>query len=188
MSQSEIERFAADLKSNAALRAGAEKAQAEKSAATPLHRAVAFAASKGYAFTADEAKEHIKAKAKAAGKEPPMPNSTVWREARIAMSTQWGCLSEGMPGKIQRGVFTSPDCERWPAIAIDALMQWTFPSADQWNTKCYDNWRRAAAAVADRVGRLGDGKRINGAAGLWQLRPNATWPRHGRNQHPKSKD
>jgi hypothetical protein len=38
MSLSEIERFAADLKSNAALRAEAEKAQADKSDATPLHR------------------------------------------------------------------------------------------------------------------------------------------------------
>ena len=68
MSIAEIERFAADLKSNAALRAEAEKAQADKSHATPLARAVAFAASKGYAFTADEAKEHAKAKAKADGK------------------------------------------------------------------------------------------------------------------------
>lgn len=60
MSIAEIERFAADLKSNEALRAEAEKAQ------TPL---VTFAASKGYAFTADEVKEHAKARAKAAGKE-----------------------------------------------------------------------------------------------------------------------
>jgi len=68
MSQSEIERFAADLKSNAALRAEAEKAQADKSHATPIDRAVAFAAGKGYAFTVDEAKEQVKANAKAAGK------------------------------------------------------------------------------------------------------------------------
>ena len=57
MSIAEIERFAADLKSNAALRAEAE-AQADKSHATPIDRAVAFAATKGYAFTADQAKEH----------------------------------------------------------------------------------------------------------------------------------
>ena len=69
MSISEVERFAADLKSNAALRAEAEKAQADKSHATPLAGAVAFAASKGYAFTADHAKDHIRAKAKAGGKE-----------------------------------------------------------------------------------------------------------------------
>jgi hypothetical protein len=69
MSLSEIERFAADLKSNAALRAEAEKAQADTSAATPLHRTAAFAASKGYAFTADELKQHVRAKAKAAGKQ-----------------------------------------------------------------------------------------------------------------------
>jgi hypothetical protein len=69
MSLSEIERFAADLKSNAALRAEAEKAQADMSDATPLHRAAAFAASKGYGFTADELKEQVKATAKAAGKQ-----------------------------------------------------------------------------------------------------------------------
>src|SRR5260370_2804088 len=69
MSIAETERFAADLKSNEALRAEAGKAQADKSHATPIDRAVAFAAGKGYAFTAEEAKEHAKAKAKAAGKE-----------------------------------------------------------------------------------------------------------------------
>jgi predicted ribosomally synthesized peptide with nif11-like leader len=69
MSLSEIERFAADLKSNAALRAKAEKAQADTSHVTPLQRAAAFAASKGYAFTADELKEHAKGKPKAAGKQ-----------------------------------------------------------------------------------------------------------------------
>jgi hypothetical protein len=69
MSLSEIERFTADLKSNAALRAEAERARANNSAGTPLQRAVAFAASKGYAFTADELKEHAKANANAAGKQ-----------------------------------------------------------------------------------------------------------------------
>jgi hypothetical protein len=69
MSQSEIERFAADLKSNTALRAEAEKAQADTSHATPLARSAAFAASKGYQFTIDHAKDYMKTKAKAAGKE-----------------------------------------------------------------------------------------------------------------------
>src|SRR6266481_1755235 len=69
MSQSEIERFAADLKSNPALRAEADKAQADKSHATPIDRAVAFAAAKGYAFTAEQATEHVKARRKAAGKK-----------------------------------------------------------------------------------------------------------------------
>ena len=69
MSIAEIERFAADLKSNEALRTEAEKAQADKSHATPTDRMVAFAATKGYAFTVDELKEHAKARAKAAGKE-----------------------------------------------------------------------------------------------------------------------
>ena len=69
MSLSEIERFTADLKSDAALRGEAEKAQADTSHATLLQRAAAFAASKGYAFTADELKEHVKAKAKTEGKQ-----------------------------------------------------------------------------------------------------------------------
>jgi predicted ribosomally synthesized peptide with nif11-like leader len=62
MSIAEIKRFAADLKSNEALRAEAGTAQAKESV-------VAFAATKGYAFTADEVKEYAKATAKAAGKE-----------------------------------------------------------------------------------------------------------------------
>jgi hypothetical protein len=68
MSVSEIERFAADLKSNAALRAEAEKAQADKSHATPLQRSVAFAASKGYEFTIEEAKQYATERAAAQGK------------------------------------------------------------------------------------------------------------------------
>ena len=68
MSIAEIERLVADLKSEATLRAEAEKAQADTSHATPLAATLAFAASKGYAFTADHVKEHIKAKARAAGK------------------------------------------------------------------------------------------------------------------------
>lgn len=61
MSLSEIRRFAADLKDNAALRAEAKKAQADKSHSTPLDRAVSFAASKGYVFTSDQLKEPAKA-------------------------------------------------------------------------------------------------------------------------------
>jgi hypothetical protein len=68
MSIAEIERFAVDLKSNAALRAEAEKSQADKSHGTPLERSMAFAASKGYGFTAEEAKQHVKQKAAAKGK------------------------------------------------------------------------------------------------------------------------
>ena len=68
MSIAEIERFAADLKSNAALRAEAEKVNADKSHASPLERSMAFATSKGYHFTAEEAKEHVKTKAAAKGK------------------------------------------------------------------------------------------------------------------------
>ncbi len=62
MSIAEIERFVADLKSNEALRAEVEKAQAETSM-------VAFAVTKGYTFTADEVKAYAKAMVKAAGKE-----------------------------------------------------------------------------------------------------------------------
>ena len=68
MSQSECERFAADLQSNAALRAGVAKAQADKSHATPIACAVAFAASKGYSLSIEEAQEHVKART-AAGKK-----------------------------------------------------------------------------------------------------------------------
>jgi hypothetical protein len=68
MSSAEIQRFAADLKSNAALRADAEKSQADKSHAAPLDRFVAFAKSKGYAISIDEAKQHVQAKAAAEGK------------------------------------------------------------------------------------------------------------------------
>ena len=65
----EVERFAADLQSNATLRAEAEKAQAEKSHANGIDRALVFAASKGYAFTAEEMKKHAKGRATAAGRE-----------------------------------------------------------------------------------------------------------------------
>ncbi|MDP1840156.1 MAG: hypothetical protein Q8N31_13195 [Reyranella sp.] len=67
MSIAEIERFATDLNANEALRVEAGKAEAEKSHGTPMDRAVAFAISKGYDFTADEARQHAKARAKAKG-------------------------------------------------------------------------------------------------------------------------
>jgi hypothetical protein len=67
MSSAEIKRFAADLKSNSALRTEAEKSQADKSHAAPLERFVAFAASKGYGFTIEEAKQHVQARAAAKG-------------------------------------------------------------------------------------------------------------------------
>jgi predicted ribosomally synthesized peptide with nif11-like leader len=65
MSLSECERFIADLKSNAALRAEAEKARADKS---PLASMVALAVGKGYKVTAEEAREHLKRQAAAKGK------------------------------------------------------------------------------------------------------------------------
>ena len=68
MSIAEIERFTADLKSDAALRAEAEKTQADKSHASPLERSMAFAASKGYKFTLAEARQHAKERAAAKGR------------------------------------------------------------------------------------------------------------------------
>ena len=62
MSIAELERFAAALKSSEALRGEAEKAAANTSHAMAADFAVAFAASKGYAFTANEAKEYLRAK------------------------------------------------------------------------------------------------------------------------------
>jgi predicted ribosomally synthesized peptide with nif11-like leader len=64
MSIAEIERFAADMKSSDALRAEAEKAWSGMPDATPIDRALTFATSKGYAFTADEMKEKAKAGSK----------------------------------------------------------------------------------------------------------------------------
>jgi predicted ribosomally synthesized peptide with nif11-like leader len=64
MSYSEVERFSKDLKVNPAL-----KEEAKKHASNPLAQAVGFAASKGYHFTLEDAKVHLKAKAKVAGKE-----------------------------------------------------------------------------------------------------------------------
>ena len=69
MSLHEIERFAADLRADAALRAEAEKVQTEESDGTLLARAVAFAACRGYHFTVDEAKAHTRARARAVGRE-----------------------------------------------------------------------------------------------------------------------
>ena len=66
MSIAEIERFDADIRSNAALRAEIETS-AKPSQATPFEDVVAFAAAKGYGFTASELMEHAKTKAAASG-------------------------------------------------------------------------------------------------------------------------
>jgi hypothetical protein len=68
MSLSECDRFDADLQSDAALRAEVEKIVAEPSREPTLARLVALAISKGYSVTPGEAREHVKAKAAAAGK------------------------------------------------------------------------------------------------------------------------
>jgi hypothetical protein len=68
MSLSECDRFEADLQSSAALRAEAAKAAAGTSAATPLARVVALASNKGYSVTVEDARQHLKARATAAGK------------------------------------------------------------------------------------------------------------------------
>jgi predicted ribosomally synthesized peptide with nif11-like leader len=64
MSIAEIQRFAADVNSNAALHAEAEKIYAQASQVAPM---VAFATAKGYGFTVGELKEQAKVKATAAG-------------------------------------------------------------------------------------------------------------------------
>jgi len=69
MSIAEIERFAADINSNAALRAESEKAFAQASQAASLDGVLTFATAKGYNFTASEMTEHAKAKAGATGKQ-----------------------------------------------------------------------------------------------------------------------
>jgi hypothetical protein len=63
------------MKSNEALRGEAEKAQAEAARAAPLARSVALAASKGYAFTADEAKSISRRGPRPLARNSPMPNS-----------------------------------------------------------------------------------------------------------------
>ena len=65
MSTTEIQRFAADVKSNAALRAEAEKAYALDPQAAPVDGLAAFAAAKGYSFTSDELNAHAKVDDKA---------------------------------------------------------------------------------------------------------------------------
>jgi hypothetical protein len=69
MSSSEMERFAADLKSDPAMWAEAERAQADDTDGMLLANAVAFARRKGYRFTIDEAKAVARARAKAVGIE-----------------------------------------------------------------------------------------------------------------------
>jgi predicted ribosomally synthesized peptide with nif11-like leader len=64
MSMTEIERFAADVNSNAALRAEVETF-AKGSKTESLDGLTALAAAKGYSFTADELMEQAKAAAKA---------------------------------------------------------------------------------------------------------------------------
>jgi predicted ribosomally synthesized peptide with nif11-like leader len=62
MSQSEIERFAKDLKAGPVLRGQMKEGSA-------LADVVAVAARNGYGFSLDEAKAFVKAQAKASGKE-----------------------------------------------------------------------------------------------------------------------
>jgi hypothetical protein len=61
MSQSEIERFAADLKSQPAL--------SDEVKGRSLADTVGIAGRRGYGFTVEEARTFLKAKAKAAGKD-----------------------------------------------------------------------------------------------------------------------
>jgi hypothetical protein len=63
MSQAEVQRFAADLQSNASLRQEIGKITTD-----PLESVVSLAQRQGYSFTVDEARGHIEAKASAGGK------------------------------------------------------------------------------------------------------------------------
>jgi hypothetical protein len=63
MSQAEVQRFAADLRSNAAL-----QQEIGKITADPLNSVVSVAQRQGYDFTLEEARGHIQAKAQANGK------------------------------------------------------------------------------------------------------------------------
>jgi hypothetical protein len=93
MSLSECERFAADLESDAALRAEAAKALAETSDEGPLVRVLALASSKGYDVTIEEAREHLNAKAAAAGKV--LSDADLDRMAgggEFAWRPEWGLL------------------------------------------------------------------------------------------------
>jgi hypothetical protein len=68
MSISEVGRFADDLNTNWVFRADAERYEANANQdQTPLARAVAFAARKGYSFTIDEAREYAKTKGEELG-------------------------------------------------------------------------------------------------------------------------
>lgn len=68
MSMSEIDRFAASLNANLALRADAEKYEVSANRnETPLARMVAFAAREGYHFSIAEAKDYAKVKGEALG-------------------------------------------------------------------------------------------------------------------------
>ena len=68
MSAAEVERFATNLASNSVLRAEAEKSVAGLSPAAALVAFVAFAAGKGYSFSADQFRETAKAALTAGGK------------------------------------------------------------------------------------------------------------------------
>jgi predicted ribosomally synthesized peptide with nif11-like leader len=62
MSIADIERFAADLKNDATLRAEAEKAFTASSAMS-AERVIGFAGARGYSFTASELNEQAKTRA-----------------------------------------------------------------------------------------------------------------------------
>ena len=63
MSKSEVERFAADLRSDDSLRQ-----EVDRITTNPLATVVGIAQRRGYGFTLDEAKDFVRAKAHAAGK------------------------------------------------------------------------------------------------------------------------
>ena len=76
MSQAELQRFAADLQSNAAL-----QQEIGNMTADPLHAVVSVAQRQGYDFTLEEARGVIEAKAQAKARRCPIPSSTGSRAA-----------------------------------------------------------------------------------------------------------
>ncbi|CAN5691932.1 hypothetical protein BH11PSE3_BH11PSE3_39180 [soil metagenome] len=81
MSQSEIDRFKRDLKTDPALAKGAGKL-------LTLAEMVRFAASKGYSFTVEEATAQAQAKAKAAGRKLDAERDDVAEESDVAETSR----------------------------------------------------------------------------------------------------
>lgn len=114
MSISEVERFAADLKANDSLRAEAAKAQAIP-ADGAADRVVAFAASRGYAFSAADIEQHVTKRklteAELAGVVAGQANPTIpaVEQASQSFRIDMGKLDVGKAGAKTYGDLSSKD-------------------------------------------------------------------------------